>query len=86
MAQAEIIVFTAQGCGACQRVKEYLREKGVPFEERSVEDPEHRRQLVEDYRRMATPTTVAGEEIIVGFDRARLEALVARQAGAAPSA
>jgi glutaredoxin len=76
-----LIVFTLPGCPACHRCKQYLNEKGVIFEERSVDNPEYRRQLVEDYKRMATPTLVLGDEIIVGFDQAKIDALLTQLAG-----
>jgi arsenate reductase-like glutaredoxin family protein len=58
----------------------------MAYEERSVDNAEFRRQLVEDYKRMATPTIVCGEEIIVGFDREKIDTLFSRLAGEAPSA
>jgi len=77
MAEEQIIMFTMPGCPSCHRAKQYFAEKGVPFEERSVDDAEHRRQLIEDYKSRATPTIVAGDEMIVGFDQEKIDALFA---------
>ncbi|MGQ9458889.1 MAG: glutaredoxin family protein [Anaerolineae bacterium] len=60
----------------CARVKEFLSQKGVLFKERDVaQDPQALSEL-EALGVMTTPVTVIGEEVIVGFDRARLEQLL----------
>jgi glutaredoxin len=76
-----LVVFTLPGCPACHRCREYLSQKGVIFEERSVAEPEFRRQLVEDYKAHATPTLVCGEDVIVGFDQGRIDSLIDRYFG-----
>ncbi|MGC8839115.1 MAG: glutaredoxin family protein [Anaerolineae bacterium] len=60
----------------CSRVKEFLSQKGVPFTERDiVQDPQALADL-EALGVMTTPVTVVGGEVVVGFDRARLEQLL----------
>ncbi|MGQ9713518.1 MAG: glutaredoxin family protein [Anaerolineae bacterium] len=60
----------------CARVKEFLSQKGVLFKERDVaQDPQALSEL-EALGVMTTPVTLIGEEVIVGFDRARLEQLL----------
>ena len=39
-------------------------------------DPEAMHELVEVYQSRATPTLVIGEEVIIGFDRERIEKLL----------
>lgn len=58
---------------ACERVKEFLSQRGVPFDVRMVdEDDEAYDQLLKlGYR--AVPVTVIGETVVKGFDA---EALV----------
>lgn len=60
----------------CARVKEFLSQRGVEFVDRdSVEDEEALAEL-EELGYMTTPVTVIDEEVIVGFDRERLEQLL----------
>jgi len=55
-------------------VKEYLSNKGVKFEERDVSrHPSAAQELVRTSGQMGVPVTVINEEIIIGFDRSRLE-------------
>ena len=60
----------------CDKVKQFLSQKGIPFVERDVvRDPE----ALEELSRlgyMTTPVTVIDGQIVVGFDRKRLEALL----------
>jgi len=58
-------------------VKEFLSRKGVPFVEKDVQaDWDAMRELL-DLEVMSTPATVIGGQVVVGFDRKRLEALLA---------
>lgn len=59
-------------------MKEYLSRKGVAFEDIDVtRDPLAVRDLIEVYRSNMTPTIVIDGEVIIGFDRAQLDALLA---------
>ncbi len=59
-------------------MKEYLSRKGVTFEDVDVtRNPLAVRDLIEVYRSNMTPTIVIDGEVIIGFDRARLDALLA---------
>ncbi len=58
-------------------MKEFLRQKGVAFAEKDVAADE---AAFEDVMRMgfaATPVTVIDGEAVVGFNRAKLEQLLA---------
>ncbi len=58
-------------------MKEFLSQKGVPFTERDVvKDP----QAIEELAKLGyltTPVIVVDGEVVVGFDRKRLEQLLA---------
>jgi glutaredoxin 3 len=84
---AEVVtVFTTATCPWCVRAKEFLKQKGVPFQERNIEfDPQAARELSQRTGQMGVPVITAGDEVIVGFDRPRLERLAARFAAPAPT-
>ena len=42
------------------------------------EDPSALEELVGTYRSRGTPTIVIGEEVIIGFNRARIDQLLAQ--------
>jgi glutaredoxin 3 len=61
-------------------VKEFLSHHNVPFADRNVaEDPDALRELTEKTGRKATPVIVVDGELIVGFDRGKLQRLLELQ-------
>ncbi|MFQ5776678.1 MAG: glutaredoxin family protein [Terriglobia bacterium] len=56
-------------------MKEFLSQQGIEFTERNVAADETALAELEKLGYMTTPVTVVGEEVVVGFDRARLERL-----------
>lgn len=72
----KVTVFTSSTCPHCKTAKDYLKEKGVEFEERNVQnDPEARKELIQKGY-MGVPVIVVGDEEIQGFDKARLDELL----------
>ena len=60
-------------------VKEFLSQKGVTVQEKNVEyDPSAARELMSKSGQMGVPVTIIGGETVVGFDRAQLEQVLAR--------
>ena len=58
-------------------MKEFLSHHNVPFNDRNVvEDPEALRELTDKIGRRATPVILVNGEIVVGFDRGKLERLL----------
>jgi glutaredoxin len=77
----EIHLYTEPGCGACTEAKRFLASIGVSFEERDIRsNPEYQRILTEDLDSRTTPTLVAGDKIIVGFDEREYRLLAASSA------
>ncbi len=57
----------------CGKVKEYLSQKHVQFEDRDVtKDPDALYDL-QKLDLMTTPVTVVGQNVIVGFDISKLD-------------
>jgi glutaredoxin len=74
----QIHLYTEPGCGACIEAKSFLRSRGITFEERDVRaNPEYLRTLTEDLGSCTLPTLVAGDSIIIGFDREMYQCLPA---------
>jgi glutaredoxin len=61
----------------CERTEEFLRAKGVKFIARNVAEDEEAFAELERIGAMTTPVTViGGEEVVVGFDRKKLDRLL----------
>ena len=73
-----IIVYTGQGCPACSAVKSYLRSRQVNFREIDVSSNQREAErLVRRSGQMAVPQIDIDGRLIVGFDRGKIDALLA---------
>ena len=72
----EVIVYTTPFCGPCEQLKEYLRSRRVLY---IVKDP-HMDEEAADYLESrglyTTPVLRVGEEILIGFEPAQVDALL----------
>ncbi len=77
-----VLVFTTPTCPSCARAKAYLRSRGVPFREVDVSrDPAAARDLVRRTGQMGVPVIEIDGRPIVGFDQARIDALLGLRPG-----
>lgn len=60
----------------CGKVKEYLSQKNIEFTDRNIAVDAGALAELEKLGYMTTPVTVVDGEVIVGFDRAKLEKLL----------
>lgn len=72
-----IKVYSTNSCPYCTMAKEYLKEKNIAFEDINVnEDQEKAREMVEKSGQMGVPVLDINGEIVVGFDRAKIDSLL----------
>lgn len=72
-----IIVYSADWCAFCHTAKNYFKSLGLEFEERNVEhDPKFMHESVEKSGQMGIPVIDIDGEIIVGFDKPRIDAAI----------
>jgi glutaredoxin len=60
----------------CAKVKEFLSQRKVEYTERNIVSDETALTELEKLGYMTTPVTVIDGEVVVGFDRAKLEKLL----------
>lgn len=73
--ERKVIVYTTPSCIFCKHVKDYLDEKNIDFEEFDVlANPAKAQEMIDKSRQMGVPVTDIDGQIIVGFDRPKLEA------------
>jgi len=77
-----VTVYGTSWCGACRQARAYFAERKIPFADKDIEqDPAAARELGEKAAKMGIPTDrvpvldVRGR-LLLGFDRARVEALL----------
>jgi glutaredoxin 3 len=72
-----VTVYTTPTCSWCKVLKDYLHARAVVFEEIDVSaDVARARELVEKTGQYGVPVTDIDGETIIGFDRARIDALL----------
>lgn len=75
---AKIKVYSTPTCPWCVKVKGYLKEKGVEFEDIDVSaDQEKANEMVEKSGQMGVPVIEIDGTIIVGFDQAKIDEALA---------
>lgn len=75
-------IYTTPTCGYCHQAKAFLCERGVRFTEYDVSiDQSAANEMVRLSGQMGVPVIVVDSEVIVGFNRVRLEQLLAGKTG-----
>jgi glutaredoxin 3 len=73
----DITVYTTPTCGYCRHLKNYLQQRGVEYTERDVSiDRAAAEEMVQRSGQMGVPVTVIGNQVVIGFDRTRLDSLL----------
>lgn len=75
--KVKVRVYSSTRCPWCQRVKDFLTEHGIDFEDIDVlKDKKAGREIVEKSGQEGLPVIEIGDEIVVSFDRDRLMKLL----------
>jgi glutaredoxin 3 len=73
----QVTIYSTPTCHFCHMVKEYLQEKGVEYTEHNVaEDVEKRQEMVEKSGQMGVPVVFIDEDMVIGFDQAKIDSLL----------
>ncbi len=73
----KVIVFSTPTCPYCTMVKNYLKEKGIEFEDVNVAaDQEMARKMVERSGQMGVPQIWIDDAVVVGYDVPRINSLL----------
>ncbi|HZQ37932.1 MAG TPA: glutaredoxin family protein [Dehalococcoidia bacterium] len=73
---APVVVYSSPLCGACEELKDYLRERGVAFSVRDVLVDEAAMDELERRLIFSTPALSVGDTYVEMPDRARVDALL----------
>ncbi len=75
----KIIIYSTPTCTYCKLAKDYFNQKGIAFEEHDVlADMDKRKEMVDRSGQLGVPVILIGDEVIVGFDKERIEALLSK--------
>ncbi len=70
-----VTIYTTPTCHFCQMSKEFFKANNVAYTEYNVAaDIEKRQEMIDKSGQMGVPVITIGDELIVGFDKRRLDA------------
>jgi len=73
----QVVVFSTPTCPWCSRLKAYLRQNNVAFKDVDVSrDANAAREMVSKSGQMGVPQAWIDGQVVVGFDRARVDSLL----------
>lgn len=73
----EVIIYTTPTCGYCKMAKEFFDANNVQYKDYNVgTDLEKRKEMIERSGQMGVPVIFVGDEMTVGFDKAKLSSLL----------
>ena len=72
-----VVVYSTPTCPYCVKAKQYLKEKNIEFTDIDVgANPDKAQEMIERSGQMGVPVLDIGGEIIVGFDKAKIESVL----------
>ena len=77
MTDKQVTIYSTATCHFCQLAKAFFDENNVEYTNVDVgADQEKAREMVEKSGQMGVPVIFVGEEMVIGFDEARLRDLL----------
>jgi glutaredoxin 3 len=73
----KITIYSTTTCPWCVLAKNYFKNKNIEFEDFNVgEDQEKAQEMIKISGQMGVPVIKINDEILVGFDQARIEKIL----------
>ncbi len=73
----KVKIYSTPTCTYCVILKKYLEEKGVEYEDVDVSaNEEEQKKMIEKTGQMGVPVVEIGDEVIVGFDKRKIDELL----------
>ncbi len=75
--QPKVLIFTTPTCSWCKRAMKYFRAHNIKFKQVDVtKDPVAARDMQKMSGQMGVPVIKIGKDVIVGFDKPRIDKLL----------
>jgi glutaredoxin-like YruB-family protein len=79
MADKNVVIYSTPTCPYCKRAKDYLSQKGIPYTDYNVAtDKDKIREMIQKSGQMGVPVIAVDDEIIIGFNQAKLDELLSK--------
>jgi glutaredoxin 3 len=76
----KVTIYSTPTCPYCIKAKEYFKEKKVEYTDYDVStDEAKRKEMIEKSVGLSVPVIVIGDNIITGFDQAKIEEVLSKK-------
>ena len=73
----KVVVYSTPTCSWCMRVKQFLAENNIPFENYDVSaDQAKAEEMIQKSGQMGVPVVEVDGAIVVGFDKEKIRELL----------
>lgn len=73
----KVKIYSIPTCPYCFALKEFLKEKGIDFEDIDISNNEKaKKEMIEKSGQITVPVLEIDDEIVVGFDKEKIEKLL----------
>jgi len=74
---AQVKIYTTPTCAYCKIAKEYFKKNDIEYEEyNTAEDADKRQEMFEKTGQMGVPVIEIDGQIVIGFDKSKVEELL----------
>ena len=74
----EVKIYSTPTCHFCHMAKDFFKEEDIQYTEYNVaEDAEKRSEMMERTGQMGVPVIEIGDEVVIGFNEAKIKELLA---------
>ena len=72
-----VTIYSTPTCHFCHAAKDFFNSNNITFTDYDVSaDAEKRKEMMEKSGQMGTPVIFVDDELVIGFDEARLKTLL----------
>lgn len=73
----DVKIYTTPTCPYCVKAKDYFTKRGIKYTEYNVaQDREALQEMIKLSGGRSVPVIAAGDEVLIGFDQARLDKIL----------
>jgi glutaredoxin-like YruB-family protein len=75
--EKNVTIYSTPVCHFCQQAKDYFTANNVTYTEHDVAaDQDKRQEMIEKTGQMGVPVIEIGDDIVIGFDEAKVKELL----------
>lgn len=71
-----MIIYSRASCPPCQSLKKFLTHKGIEYVEKSVDEEQNLKEMLELTGVQIVPTTVKNDKYVIGLNYAAINAML----------